>query len=47
MILNKEDHKAFLLEVLDAITIPTKAVDLFVEIREAVRNAEITPDAGD
>lgn len=54
MKLDKEEHRGFLLEVLDAINVPGRAVDLFLEVREGLKAACVdcdcecsTPDSSD
>lgn len=48
MTIDREEHRAFLLEALAAITIPTAVVDLFVEVRQALRDATVAaPESAD
>lgn len=44
MVVDKPEHRDFLLEALDAVTIPTKVADLFMEVRAALRDAAVAPE---
>lgn len=41
MTIDREEHRAFLLEVLEKLSIPAAHVDLFVEVREALKAAAV------
>lgn len=41
MILDSEEQRTFLLEVLEKVTIPGSVVDFYTEVRRAVREAKV------
>jgi hypothetical protein len=45
MTLDKEEHRAILLELIAKALFPGAAVDQVVELRDAVQAAKVAPDA--
>lgn len=44
MILKKEEHRKFLMELLNQVAIPGNLVELAYEVRQEVKSATLSPD---
>ena len=43
MQVNSQEHQKFLLEMFNQVSVPGKLLDLAIEVKRAVENAQIVP----